>query len=82
MTRLENVIAQVKDARKGANKPWIFNDDGKIADNVMCCEVLDVLEELKKYEPSLEVEEAEDAIYSRDMTDVTDIIAELLRNQK
>ena len=39
-------------------------------------------EELKKYEPSLEVEEAEDAIYSRDMTDVTDIIAELLRNQK
>ena len=53
MTRLENVIEQVKDARKGANKPWIFNDDGKIADNVMCCEVLDVLEELKKYEISV-----------------------------
>lgn len=50
MTRLENVIEQVKDARKGVNRPWIFNDDGKIADNVMCCEVLDVLEELKKYE--------------------------------
>lgn len=53
MTRLENVIEQVKDARKGANKPWIFNDDGKIADNIMCCEVLDVLEELKKYEISV-----------------------------
>ena len=53
MTRLENVIEQVKDARKGVNKPWIFNDDGKIADNVMCCEVLDVLEELKKYEISV-----------------------------
>ena len=53
MTRLENVIEQVKDARKGANKPWIFNDDGKIADNFMCCEVLDVLEELKKYEISV-----------------------------
>ena len=50
MTRLENVIEQVRDARKGVNRPWIFNDDGKIADNVMCCEVLDVLEELKEYE--------------------------------
>lgn len=50
MTRLENVIEQVKYARKGVNRPWIFNEDGKIADNVMCCEVLDVLEELKKYE--------------------------------
>ncbi len=50
MTRLENVIEQVKDARKGEHRPWIFNEDGRIADNVMCCEVLDVLEELKKYE--------------------------------
>ena len=50
MTRLEKVIEQVKDARKGVNKPWIFNDEGKVADNVMCCEVLDVLEELKEYE--------------------------------
>lgn len=50
MTRLENVIEQVKDSRKGENRPWIFNEDGKIANNVMCCEVLDVLEELKKYE--------------------------------
>lgn len=52
-TRLENVIEQVKDARKGKNIPWIFNDDGKIKENVMCCEVLDVLEELKKYEISV-----------------------------
>lgn len=50
MTRLENVIEQVKDARKGERRAWIFNDDGKIADNAMCCEVLDVLEELKEYE--------------------------------
>lgn len=53
MTRLENVIEQVKEARKGANKAWIFNDDGRISDNVMCCEVLDVLEELKGYEISV-----------------------------
>lgn len=53
MTRLEKVIEQVKDAREGVNRPWIFNDDGRIADNVMCCEALDVLEELKKYEISV-----------------------------
>lgn len=50
MTRLENVIEQVKDVRKGEYRPWIFNEEGKISDNVMCCEVLDVLEELKEYE--------------------------------
>lgn len=53
MTRLEMVIEQVKDARKDVNRPWIFNDDGRVADNVMCCEALDVLEELKKYEISV-----------------------------
>ena len=31
-------------------------------------------EELKKYHPSMDVNEAEDAIYSRDLTDVTDIL--------
>ena len=36
-------------------------------------------EEIKNYEPSLEIEEAESAIYSHDLTDVTDIIAQLLR---
>ncbi len=36
-------------------------------------------EELKKFEPSMEVDEAEDAIYKRDMTDMMDIVQELLR---
>ena len=35
-------------------------------------------EEIKNYEPSLEIEEAESAIYSHDLTD---IIAQLLREQ-
>ena len=35
--------------------------------------------ELKNFEPSLEVEEAEAAIYNHDLTDVTDIITDLLR---
>lgn len=39
-------------------------------------------EELKKFKPSLEVEDAEAAIYDHDMTDVTDIINELIREIK
>ncbi|MBQ2705702.1 MAG: hypothetical protein IJD24_04740 [Agathobacter sp.] len=37
-------------------------------------------EELKNFKPSLEVEEAEAAIYNHDLTDVTDIINELIRD--
>lgn len=39
-------------------------------------------EELKNFKPSLEVEEAETAIYNHDLTDVTDIINELIRDMK
>lgn len=36
-------------------------------------------EELKKFKPSLYVDEAEGAIYSRDLTDVIDILQEMLK---
>ena len=39
-------------------------------------------EELKKFSPSLEVGEAEEAIYNRDVTDVTDILREMLKDTK
>lgn len=39
-------------------------------------------EELKKFKPSLEVEEAEDAIYDRDLTDMTDIMKEILKEAR
>lgn len=39
-------------------------------------------EELKKFKPSLEVEEAEDAIYDRDLTDMTDIMQEILKDAR
>ena len=45
-------------------------------------DMLNFEEELKNFKPSKEIEEAEVAIYDRDLTDVTDIIAELLRDQK
>lgn len=61
-TRLENVIEQVKDSRKGEYRAWIFNDNGNVRDNVMCCEVLDLLEELKEYEISVSDEWIEEFI--------------------
>ena len=39
-------------------------------------------EELKKFHPSMDVNEAEDAIDSRDLTDVTDILREMIRDDK
>ena len=39
-------------------------------------------EELKEFHPSMDVNEAEDAIYSRDLTDVTDILREMIRDDK
>ena len=39
-------------------------------------------EELKKFHPSLDVNEAEDAIYNRDFTDVTDILKEMIQEEK
>lgn len=36
-------------------------------------------EEIKKFHPSLEVEEAEDAIYNNDLTDMVDIMLEMLK---
>ena len=37
-------------------------------------------EEIKKFQPSLEVEEAEDAIYNNDVPDITDIINKIMEN--
>ena len=39
--------------------------------------MIDFEEELKKFEPSMEVEDAEDAIYNRDLTDMMDILQEI-----
>ena len=36
-------------------------------------------EELKKFHPSLEVEDAEEVIYNQDMTDMADILVKMLK---
>ncbi|MGF6990340.1 hypothetical protein M2145_000749 [Lachnospiraceae bacterium PF1-21] len=44
--------------------------------------MLDYDEELKKFQPSLEVEDVEDAVYQDDLTDMTDILKEVIENIK
>ena len=39
-------------------------------------------EELKNFKPSLEVEEAEQAIYNHELTDMTDVMQEMLHELK
>ena len=39
-------------------------------------------EELKNCKPSLEVEEAEQAIYNHELTDMTDVMQEMLQELK
>ena len=44
--------------------------------------MIDFEEELKKFEPSMEVEDVEDAIYNRDLTDMMDILQEMLKESR
>ena len=44
--------------------------------------MLNFEEELKKFQPSLEVEEIEDEVYQEDLTDMTDILREMIEQTK
>ena len=44
--------------------------------------MLDYEEELKKFKPSLEVDDIEDAVYQEDLSDMTDILREMLSQAK
>ena len=44
--------------------------------------MIDFEEELDKYKPSLEIEAVEDAIVKSDLTDMTDIMMELINERK
>ncbi len=39
-------------------------------------------EEIKKFHPSLEVEDAEEAIYNQDMTDMADLMVKIVKDSK
>lgn len=44
--------------------------------------MLDFEEELKQYQPSIEVEEAEEAVHDRDLTDLTDILRQMTESNR
>ena len=44
--------------------------------------MLNYEEELKKVKPSLEVEEIEDAVYKEDLSDVTDLLKQVMEQKK
>lgn len=48
----------------------------------MANNLLDFEEELKKFYPSLEVEDVEEAIYNQDITDAADIFVRLIKDDK
>ena len=39
-------------------------------------------EELKKFHPSLEIEDAEEAIYNQDLTDMADVLVTMIKDIK
>lgn len=44
--------------------------------------MIDFEEELKKFHPSMEIEELENSIYNQDLTDMTDIMKEMMKEIK
>jgi hypothetical protein len=44
--------------------------------------VINFEEELKKFHPSLEVEDAEEAIYNQDLTDMADLMVKIVKDSK
>ncbi len=44
--------------------------------------MIDFEEELKKFHPSLEVEDAEEAIYNENLTDMADILIKMVEKAK
>ncbi len=39
-------------------------------------------EELKKFQPSMEIEQVENVVYNHDLTDMTDILLEMMKKEK
>lgn len=44
--------------------------------------MLNFEEELKKFKPSLEVEDIEDAVYQEDLSDMTDLLKQVMDQTK
>mgnify|MGYP000233622461 FL=1 len=51
-------------------------EKGKVWYKIM----IDFDEEIKKFQPSLEVDDSEEAIYNNDVPDITDLIAKIMED--
>ena len=51
-------------------------EKGKVWYKIM----IDFDEEIKKFQPNLEVDDAEEAIYNNDVPDITDLIAKIMED--
>ena len=50
MRKIDSIIEDIKNVNKMQNHAWVYDDDGNIRDDVICGNVIDLLEELKPYE--------------------------------
>ena len=62
--------------------PLMVCQDGFITSHSIENIQLESDEEVKKFRPTLEVDQAEDAIYHNDLKDISDIMQEMLRVAK
>ena len=53
MSRIDNVLKMMMEARTGASHPWIYGDDGRILDTVVCADTMDIVKTLQAYEISV-----------------------------
>ncbi len=61
--------------------PIIHWEDGEI-ETLPADQLPLLLPEIEKFQPSPEIEQAEDVIYKNDMTDISDILRDLLKGNK
>lgn len=44
--------------------------------------MLNFEKELEKFQPSMDIEQVEDVVYNNNLTDITDIVKELIQDSK
>ena len=62
--------------------PALFTLWGRLNQSYEEYIMLNFEEELKKFKPSLEIEDAEEIIYNQDIDDMSDVLVKLLKDAK
>lgn len=59
---IEKVIEEVKEARKGPDKPYIFDENGNVAKDMYLYDILPLLDQLKRFERPMPYDSFEEAL--------------------